>query len=60
MALSFYGVLGFFKKYVGFLGILWYLGKLAMYNIGNVTIFSAIEGLSNPDGPPFFSIRVVG
>jgi len=48
------------KKFVGFLGISWYLGKLAMYNIGNVTIFLAIKGLFNPSGPPFFSLRVVG
>jgi hypothetical protein len=31
-----------------------------MYSTWNVTIFSTIEGLSDPDGPPFFSIRVVG
>jgi len=31
-----------------------------LYNRVNVTTFSTIEGLSNPDGPPFFSLRVVG
>ncbi len=45
---------------MGFLGIMWYLGKLAMYSTGNVTKFSTIEGLSDPDGPPFFSLKVVG
>jgi hypothetical protein len=42
------------EKSMGFLGILWYLGKLAMYNTWSVTIFSAIEGLLDPSGPPFF------
>jgi hypothetical protein len=45
---------------MGFLGIFWYLGKLAMYSTWSVTIFSAIEGLFDLDGPPFFSLRVVG
>jgi hypothetical protein len=32
----------FIKKFVGFLGILWYLEKLTMYNTRSVTIFSTI------------------
>jgi hypothetical protein len=48
------------EKFVVFLEILWYLGKLVMYNTRSVTIFSAIKELSNPYGPPFFLLRVVG
>jgi len=44
---------------MGFLGIMWYLGKLAMYSTRRETNFSTIEGLSNLDGPPFFSLKVV-
>ncbi len=45
---------------MGFLEIMWYLGKLAMYNTRSVTIFSTIEGLFDLDGPSFFSLRIVG
>jgi hypothetical protein len=48
------------EKSVGFLVIMWYLGKLAMYSTWNVTKFSTIDGLSDPNGPPFFSLKVVG
>jgi len=50
----------FSEKFVGFLVIMWYLGKLAMYSTRNVTKFSTIEGLFDPNGPPFFSLKVVG
>jgi hypothetical protein len=42
------------KIYMGFLGILWYLGKLTMYSTWSVTNFFAIKGMSDPNGPPFF------
>jgi len=45
---------------MGFLGIMWYLGKLTMYSTRSVTNFSIIEGLFDLDGPPFFSLKVVG
>jgi hypothetical protein len=47
------------EKSMGFLGILWYLGKLTMYSTWSVTIFSTIERLFDPNGPPFFSLKVV-
>jgi hypothetical protein len=46
------------KIYIGVLGIMWYLKKLAMYNTWSVTLFSTIEGLPNPHCPPFFSLRL--
>jgi hypothetical protein len=48
------------KKYVVFLGVMWYLGKLAMYSTWSVTIFSTIERLFDSNDPPFFSLKVLG
>ncbi len=50
----------FLEKFVGFLEILWYLKKLVMYSTWSVIIFSTIEELFDPYGPPFFPSRVVG
>jgi hypothetical protein len=48
------------ENFVGCLEILWYLGKLVMYNTRSVNSFLAIKELSNPYGPPFFLLRAMG
>jgi hypothetical protein len=48
------------QESVGFLGILQCLGELALYSTMSVITFFTIKGLLNPNGPPCFSLRVVG
>jgi hypothetical protein len=55
MPISFYGVLGFSIKVYGVLKDNAVFGKVSdVYSTWSVTIFSTIEGRSNPHCPPFF------
>jgi len=61
MVISFYGVLGFFRKVYEVLRDFVVFGKTNhVYSTWSVIIFSAIKGLSDPNGPPFFFLRVMG
>jgi hypothetical protein len=61
MVINFYCVLGFFRKVYGVIGDFVVFGKTNhAYSTWSVIIFSIVERLSNPNGPPFFSLKVVG